>query len=76
MKYSLSYFIMGFVFRRFVTRQVLTPLNLEYFSMDLGFVIQNFMRIKIDYMIKILMEAAMRASKQVENFNIFLIHSV
>ena len=44
--------------------------------MALGLVIQNFMRINMDYMIKILMEAAMRAAKDFENFNIFLIHSV
>ena len=29
--------------------------------------------LNIDYMIKILMEAAMRAAKEFENFNIFLI---
>ena len=33
--------------------------------------------INMDYMIKILMEAAVRAAKDFENFNIFfLIHSV
>ena len=30
----------------------------------------------MDYMIKILMEAAMRAERDCENFNIFLIHSL
>ena len=44
--------------------------------MALGLVIQSFMRINMDYMIKILMEAAMRAAKDFDNFNIFLIHSV
>ena len=44
--------------------------------MALGLVIQNFIRINIDYMIKILIEATMRAAKDFENFNIFMIHTV
>ena len=39
--------------------------------MALGLVIQNFMTINMDYMIKILMEASMRAANDFENFNMF-----
>ena len=44
--------------------------------MALGLVIQNFMRIIMGYMIKILLDQATRAAKDFENFNIFLMHSV
>ena len=63
------------VFRRLVLDKVFNcSLNLEYFSTPLGLVIQIFMRMKMDRMDKISMEAIMRAG--FENINIFLIHFV